>query len=155
MNMYYVVQVVYEYFVVFNFVGVGGFYDGFNYCFYLVIGYCYFQFYFWQEIDYIFCVMVQFGVVFLVIKVFYFCYCDFGNFMFGQCFVDVVEFEWFDYCYDYFYCLFFVFWCGGQCLNVVCVKLLWFVWVVGVSSIFVFEWFVCVGCMGLFLWSIL
>lgn len=65
-----------EDFVVVDFVCVCGLFD----CFYClvdeIVGYGCFDFYFWQEIDYVFGVVIQFGVFFLVFEFFYFCYCD-------------------------------------------------------------------------------
>lgn len=95
-----------EDFIVIDFVGLCCVNNGIDIGIDNVVWYDNFNFYFWQKIYYIFCVVVQFGMVFLVIKVFYFGYCYVGNIDFGQCFVDIVQFEGFYNCINFFYVIF-------------------------------------------------
>lgn len=69
-------QVYYEDFVVIDFVGIGCFGDCFDDVVQLVVGDCYVDFYFGQEVDDVFGVVIQFGVVFLLVEIFDFGYCD-------------------------------------------------------------------------------
>lgn len=77
-------------FVVIDFFGIGCFGDCFDNL--IQVGFCdgYFDFYFGQEIDYVFCVVIQFGVIFLMFEVFYFGNGDVLNVDFGQCFMYIV-----------------------------------------------------------------
>lgn len=83
MNMYYMFNVGDEDFIIVNFTGLSCFNDGVDIVICYIIGDYNFQFYFRQEIDYIFSIVVQFSVFFLMVKFFDFRYCyicdvDFG-----------------------------------------------------------------------------
>lgn len=93
-------------FIVVDFFCLCGMNDGINIGIYDVVRYNDFNFYFWQKIYYIFCVVIQFGVVFLMVKIFDFSDCYVGNIYFGQCFMDIVQFEGFNNCINFFYVIF-------------------------------------------------
>lgn len=106
MNLNNVYEFCDENFVVVNFFGVSCFIDDIDYFFQLVVGDSYINFDFWQEIYVVFCVVIQFGVFFLMVKFFYFGDGQFLNVNGRKCFLYVFQFEWFDNYSNQFYRIF-------------------------------------------------